>query len=231
MVKRRRNRTLLVTVLILVVAGAGGYAVLTGLGAGQGPQKPMILYVNQGNGIVNGSGFDSFLQYASSRGFNTVFFQVYRQGTLLFSPQTLAGFVTKAHQSSLKIFFSLYITETTDQLPTSIFNLGADGVNLDMPSINEASQKFFLSALKGGFSGVTAATEQPGLNFTLRPDLLVLETYFPQQSGYIKPGIVASIGAWTTSDIDQYRSEFQYALQNSDGVMVFDYAGMVSKGY
>ena len=42
--------------------------------------KPIILYVNQGNGVVNGSNFGELLSTATSHGFNTIFFQVYRSG-------------------------------------------------------------------------------------------------------------------------------------------------------
>jgi hypothetical protein len=43
--------------------------------------------------------------------------------------------------------------------------------------------------------------------------------------------MIASVGVFTTSTLQQYDQEFQYALSNSDGVMVFDYAGLVKAGY
>ncbi len=190
----------------------------------------MILYVNQGNGVVNGSAFGSMLEYASNRGFNTVFFQAYRQGSLWFSPTTLSGFVAQAHAAKLKIFFALYITDQTQVLPSSIFSLGEDGVSLDMSGLSFGSQKALLTELRAQFNGTTAVTTT-NMTSTLKPDLLILETYGADPNPYIHTGIVASVGAFTTSSVEEYQSEFQYALQNSDGVMVFDYAGMVQRGY
>jgi hypothetical protein len=37
--------------------------------------KPIILYVNQGNGAVNKTNFGAMASYANSSGFNTVFLQ------------------------------------------------------------------------------------------------------------------------------------------------------------
>jgi len=48
---------------------------------------------------------------------------------------------------------------------------------------------------------------------------------------YIHHGIIASVGVFTTSSRQDYDQQFQYALSNSDGVMVFDYAGLLKAGY
>ena len=69
------------------------------------------------------------------------------------------------------------------------------------------------------------------LSSTLKPDLLVLETYATSQKSFIKPGIIGSVEVVVTSSQADYQSQFQYALQNSDGVMVFDYAGLLKSGY
>jgi len=193
-------------------------------------QKPVILYVNQGNGIVNGSGFGTMLGFAASHGFNTVFFQVYRQGHLLFSPATLRSFVNQTHQARLKIFFALYITDASQTLPTPIFGLQEDGVSLDMSTVSLGAQQSFLSALQSSFRGETAVTTTD-VTSPLKPDLLVLETYGASNQKYIKPGIVASVGVFATSSQADYQSQFRYALQNSDGVMVFDYYGLQKAGY
>ena len=100
--------------------------------------KPVILYVNQGNGVVDGSNFAAMLSTARSHGFNTVFFQVYRAGNLLFSGSELGGFVTDAHSQGLKIFFALYFTSASQTLPQSIYGLGEDGISLDMSTLPSA---------------------------------------------------------------------------------------------
>jgi len=60
---------------------------------------------------------------------------------------------------------------------------------------------------------------------------LVLETYGQVFQQYIRHGIIASVGVFATSSMTDYQSQFQYALSNSDGVMVFDYAGLFKSGY
>ncbi len=190
----------------------------------------MILYVNQGNGVVNGSGFGQMLSFASSHGFNTVFFQVYRQGTLLFTAPELSSFVTQAHAASLKIFFTLYITNSSQTLPETAFGLGEDGVSLDMSTLSTSAQESLLETLESSCTCQTAVTTTD-MTSPLKPDLLILETYGPALQRYVRHGTVASVGVFATVSREDYQSQFQYALDNSDGVMVFDYAGLVKSGY
>ncbi len=88
-----------------------------------------------------------------------------------------------------------------------------------------------LSVLRQNYKdGLTAVT---ALNFTttLRPNYLVLETYAPSDQTYIHHGIIASVEPLVISNSQTYDAEFQYALNNSDGVMVFDYYGLLKTGY
>jgi hypothetical protein len=192
--------------------------------------KPMILYVNQGNGVVNGSNFNGLLQVAGSHGFNTIFFQVYRSGTLLFTDGALTQFVASAHGQRLKIFFALYFTNSTNKIPSSIYADGEDGINLDMSTLPIATQTSLLSSLSSAYSGQTAiTTTDPAL--ALSPNLLIVETYGAGNDQYIHHGMIASVGVFATSGHKDYVQQFQYALDHSDGVMVFDYAGLVKAGY
>ena len=84
--------------------------------------------------------------------------------------------------------------------------------------------------MKADYSGTTAVTTS-NMSSTLKPDLLVLETYAPGMKYYIRPGVIGSVEVVATSSQADYQSQFQYALQNSDGVMVFDYAGLLKRGY
>ncbi len=232
--RKRGSRWPIAVAILVAILAIGTLYVLLGIGKGGNPnpsQKPIILYINQGNGVVNGTGFGKMLSFASEHGFNTIFFQAYRQGKLLDSPAILSSFVNQTHDAGLKIFFALYITNASQALPTSIFGLHEDGVSLDMTALNSTAQERKLSALKSGFSGETAVTMPPNPGTTLTPDLLIFETYLPNLKSYIKPGIVASVLVSETSDLQDYQSQFQYALQNSDGVMVFDYAGLLRAGY
>jgi hypothetical protein len=233
--KPRRRKTggagryyLAAGLLVLAVGAVACYAYL--LPHSSPEAKPVILYVNQGNGVVNRTNFDAMAGYANRSGFNTVFFQIYRKGVLLFNQQDLQTFVTQAHLKDLKIFFSLYMTNPSQQIPSSIYGLGEDGVSLDMLNLSLSSQQSLLASLKANFSGETAVTTD-NMYSTLKPDLLVKETYATDTKPFIKPGIIGSVEVVATSSQADYESQFQYALQNSDGVMVFDYAGLLNSGY
>ena len=216
---------------VLVVAAISGYLLENSgnhfVGSGS---KPVILYVNQGNGFVNQSNFGALLSTAKSHGFNTIFFQVYRTGTLLLGDSVLSQLVTSTHDHGLKIFFALYFTNTTQTIPTSIYSDGEDGISLDMSNLPLSTQTTLFDQLSSGYSGRTAITT---LDFTLplRPDLLVLETYAPTDQPYIRPGIIASVEVAATASQQEYANQVQYAVSDSDGVMVFDYHGLVKAGY
>jgi hypothetical protein len=195
--------------------------------------KYVILYINQGNGAVNQTNFGSMLSFASSQGFNTIFFQMYRQGVTLFDTSQLTTFVAQAHAENMKLFFSLYITDPSQTIPTSIYPLGEDGISLDMSALPVANQSDLLSTLQGGYSGTTAITTTD-LTLPLKPDLLVLETYtadIQDYSQYLNPGVIGSVGVFATTSRSNYQQEFQYVLDNSGGVMVFDYAGLLKSSY
>jgi len=192
--------------------------------------KPVILYVNQGNGVVNGSNFARLLDTASTHGFNTIFFQVYRSGALLFTDSSLNQLVASAHGKGLKIFFALYFTNSTQKVPASIYSDGEDGINLDMSTLPIDTQTALFDSLSSAYSGQTAiTTTNPTL--PLNPSMLIVETYGAGNDQYIHRGIIASVGVFATSSRQDYDQQFQYALNNSDGVMVFDYAGLLKAGY
>jgi hypothetical protein len=211
----------------LVVSGASGGTGQSGTGANA---KPVILYVNQGNGSVNGSNFGGLLDVAHSHGFNTVFFQIYRSGTLLFTDGDLTQFVSSAHAQGLKIYFALYFTNSTQAIPGSIYADGEDGISLDMSTLPVEAQTALFDHLSSTYSGSTAiTTTNPTL--PLSPDLLVVETYGSGNDQYIHPGMIASVGVFATTSRQDYEQQFQYAIDHSDGVMVFDYAGLLKSGY
>jgi len=193
--------------------------------------KPVILYVNQGNGIVDESNFAAMLSAAKSHGFNTVFFQVYRAGSLLFNGSELGAFVADAHSQGLKIFFALYFTSASQTLPQSIYALGEDGISLDMSTLPSASQQRLFGNLQAGYRLGQTAITTTNASLALKPEILVLETYAAGSQGFIRHGIIASVGVFATASKADYEQQFQYALNNSDGVMVFDYAGLVKSGY
>ena len=192
--------------------------------------KPIILFVDQGNGLVNQSNFSSFLTFAKSNNFNTIFFQIYRSGELLFTQSQLAYFVTNAHSENLSIFFALFLTNASQQIPVSIYGLGEDGISLDMSSLTSIEQSNLFTALQQSYNGKTAITTTD-FSTTLRPDLMIFETYSSTDKQYIHPGIIAGVEPLAISTKQAYESQFAYALSHSDGVMVFDYYGLLKTGY
>jgi hypothetical protein len=193
--------------------------------------KPIILYVNQGNALVDESNYSVLVSYAKSHHFNTIFFQIYKSGQLLFNQSELSFFVNSAHLSNLSVFFALYFTTSLQSIPTSIYGLGENGINLDMSTLTSSAQKNLLSTLQQNYkNGLIAVTT---LNFTttLRPNYLILETYSHSDQSYIHRGIIASVEPLAISNSQSYNTQFQYALNNSDGVMVFDYYGLLKTGY
>jgi len=193
--------------------------------------KPFIIYVNQGNALVDRSNFSELLTYAKSQHFNTIFFQVYRSGQVLFNQSDLKFFTENAHLENLSIYFALYFTNPTQQIPSSIYSSGEDGINLDMSTLPISNQNNLLSALKQNFNGKTAVTTT-NLTSTMKPDLLILETYnFQADEQYIHSGIIASVEPLIIPSAQVYEQEIQYAVTNSSGVMVFDYYGLLKTGY
>jgi uncharacterized protein (UPF0333 family) len=236
--KGSKTPIILVGVVILIVVISVGALLLvqkssTSVAETTSESKPIILYVNQGNALVDTSNFTTLLNFAKENGFNTIFFQVYRSGNLLFSESNLTYFVDTVHLEKLKIFFALYFTASNQLIPTSIYGLGEDGINLDMSTLNNDVQANLLATLQQNYKGQTSVTTT---NFTtsLRPDLLILETYQAQNASkdiYIHSGIIASVEPLSMSSKEAYQSQFQYDLINSDGVMVFDYYGLLKTGY
>ncbi len=234
--RRRRNRrrsfVLLGIAATLVILAVGALLLRPGSNGTSGAsEKPIILYINQGNGAVNETNFGAMLSFSEAHGFNTVFFQVYREGALLFQPSQLNSFVAQAHGQGLKVFFALYFTNSSQPVPSSIFTLGEDGISLDMSALSLSAQTSLFSSVEQGYQTGQVAITTTDFTLPLKPDLLVFETYGAQDQSYVRPGIIGSVGVFATASRADYEQQYQYALQNSDGVMVFDYAGLMKSGY
>jgi len=227
--RRRRKGTRRATLYIAVAAVLVALVIFLLYETQNSQSKPIILYVDQGNGVVNESNFGAMLSFATSHGFNTVFFQVYRAGALLFSSNDLASFANQSHAQGMKLFFALYFTNSSQSVPSSIFSLGEDGISLDVSTLSLSTQEGLLTDLAPCHCQTAVTTTD--MSSPLEPDLLILETYGPAFQQYIRHGIIASVGVFATSSLADYQSQYQYALSNSDGVMVFDYAGLLKSGY
>jgi hypothetical protein len=235
---RRRSILLIaiaVAVVVIVVVSAGAllysHTTSTPSTTAVTTNKKIILYVNQGNALVDQSNFSSLLSFAKSDGFNTLFFQVYRSGELLFTQTELNYFVFVAHQQNFSIFFALYFTDTAQQIPVSIYGDGENGISLDMSLLPSSSQADLLQTLKQNYHEGKTAVTTTNMTCTLDPDLLILETYTPSDQAYIRSGIIAAVEPLALGSKLEYESQFDYALAHSDGVMVFDYYGLLKTGY
>ena len=194
--------------------------------------KWKILYVNQGNGLISESNFAALLSTVKSHGFNTIFFQVYRSGTLIFTVAQLEYFVSNAHSDNVSIFFALYFTNSTQQIPSQIYDLSENGISLDMSALPSQSQQTLFSELNQNYHGGKTAITTTNFALALKPDLLILETYdFSADKLYVHSGIIAGVEALATQNLQDYQMQYNYDLNNSDGVMVFDYYGLTTKGY
>ena len=223
--ERKKYLAILAIVIAVIIIAAAYFSLRSAP-----TEKPVILYINQGNALVGVDNFSSLVSYAKSNGFNTLFFQVYRSGSLIFSISNLTYFVSFTHNQSLKIFFALYFTNSSQKIPSSIYGLGEDGISLDMSTLPQSTQSSLLLSLQQGYKGETAVTTT-NFGTTLKPDLLILETYAPQDQQYIHKGIIASVEPLALASEPEYLQEYKYALSHSDGIMVFDYYGLLATGY
>ncbi len=229
-----RSRVRYYLVAGIAIAAFVGYLLITvvlqGHGGNARDTSPVILYVNQWNGVVNASNFGQLLDVAKSHGFNTIFFQVYRSGTLLFTDVSLSQLVASAHGQGFKIFLALYFTDSSQKIPSSVYADGEDGINLDMSTLTTAAQTALFNELSSAYPGKTAVTTtDPSL--PLNPNLLIVETYGAGNGQYIHHGMIASVGVFATTSHQDYVQQLRYAPENSEGVMVFDYAGLIKAGY
>ncbi len=101
-----------------------------------------------------------------------------------------------------------------------------------MSTLSDSAQSSLLATLKLDLRNGTTAVTSTNLTTTLKPDLLILETYdFAVDQSYIHSGIIAAVEPLALSSAQEYVQDVQYALSNSAGVMVFDYFGLTKTGY
>lgn len=248
--RRSKGRSRLIPVtIILIIISAYAYTVLTPPPVQEGPiattftpiptppittttatvVKPIILYVNQGNGFVEPDRFGDLLAFAKRFGFNSVMFQVYREGSFLYSLDDMNKFHDKSTRAGMRFYPSLFISKDGEKIDL-ISQLSAEGMNLDMPSLSLDWQSRYIAAVRQLFKGPVSVTTS-NAQYPLRPDLLILETYGRENLRYVRPGVVGSVGVWLTTDKGDYLDQVSYVLAHSDGVMVFDYAGLLRKGW
>ncbi len=241
---RSPGRPILILVVVVVIALAAAAGAAFYFQSHNGESTPSnttttnsssqwrILYVNQGNAYVGENNFSSLISTARSNNFNTIFFQVYRSGELLYSTDQLQYFVAASHDANISIFFAFYLTDPSNQIPVSVYSLGENGINLDMSILSPSVQASILSSVKSSYHSGKIAITTTDFTTTLKPDLLILETYQePADQQYIHPGIIAGVEPLATQNQQDYEQQVQYALSHSDGVMVFDYYGLSLRGY
>ena len=101
-----------------------------------------------------------------------------------------------------------------------------------MSTLPFQTQQILFSTLQQNYHEGKIAITTTNFTLNLKPDLLILETYdFSSDKQYVRSGIIASVEPLATQSKQDYETQFNYDLSNSEGVMVFDYYGLTTKGY
>jgi hypothetical protein len=100
-----------------------------------------------------------------------------------------------------------------------------------MSTLTSSEQVNLLSTLAQNYKGGLTAVTSTNFTTTLRPNYLILETYSLSDQSFIHKGAIASVEPLADTNSQSYNEQFRYALNNSDGIMVFDYYGLLKKGY
>jgi hypothetical protein len=102
---------------------------------------------------------------------------------------------------------------------------------LDMSTFATSEQRNLLSTLTQNYKNGLTSVTTTNFTTTLRPNYLILETYSSSDQSFIHKGVIASVEPLADTNSQTYNDQFQYALNNSDGIMVFDYYGLLKTGY
>ena len=103
-----------------------------------------------------------------------------------------------------------------------------------MSTLSGMAQSILLTTLQQNYKEGKTSVTATNFTTTLKPDLLILETYQVQNASkdtYIHSGIIAGVEPLSMPSKKVYQSQYQFDLSNSDGVMVFDYYGLLKTGY
>ncbi len=196
------------------------------------PHKPVILYFDYLERPFAPGYFPTIVSFASSHGFNTLMIVIYIGHAALFNNSVLLGFYSYALSKNITFVPSFYIESLNDTINIAGFSL----VNLDMEKLPQTDQATYYGNISRTVPlvSVTMPYSEEPLFYT---KMLIVETYassplfWVEQIWYPHGGTICSVHVSYTHSKQEYRSEFRYCLKYSDGVMVFDYPLLESRGY
>jgi hypothetical protein len=194
--------------------------------------KPVILYYNYGEQPFAISAFPNVVAFASSHGFNTLMLVVYIDHDPIFNNSILRSFYEYAQTKNVTFVPSYYIESLNDTINVS----GFSWINLDMERLSQSDQAIYYGNMSK-IVPLASVTMPYGENPLFYTKMLIVETYasppifWLEQITYSHGGTICSVHINYVHSEQEYRSEFDYCLKYSDGVMVFDYPILVRSGY
>lgn len=195
-------------------------------------KKPIILYYDYGYPPLLLSEFPNVVNFTLSHGFNTLMMLVYLDNQAKFNASTIQYFISYSESKGLTFVPSYYIRSPGDQINVS----GLEWINLDMERLAPGQQMAFYNRM-AKIVPLVSVTSPYGQLVEFHSPMNIVETYAPSpwfwlsQLGYYHPGKVCSVGDWLLTNQQEYDSQKAYCLKYTDGVMVYDYYNLLSKGF
>jgi hypothetical protein len=195
-------------------------------------KKPIILYYNgDGHPPLQVSQFPGVVNFTLRHGFNVLMLLVFNYQPV-FNRTTVNYFALYAKSRGLTFVPSYYVRSVGDEINVS----GLAWINLDMERLNPSEQVVFYDQVAGVVPLVSVTTVY-GQLVQFHTPMNIIETYagtplfWLAQLGYYHPGKLCSVGVWLLHNQQDYDDEKNYCLKYSDGVMVFDYYGLLRSGF
>jgi len=190
--------------------------------------KPVILYYNTFNLPINASSFKTVIDFARSNHFNALMLLVYAYGQALFNQSEISYFSSFAAKNNITFVPSYYIVSGDDRINTT----GYSWVNLDMEKLSPKLQSSFYAGIASQVK-LVSVTSPYGQRLPYHPEMNIVETYYATpvfwyyQLWFDHSAVVCSVSAHSAESQTAFNAEFNYCLERSRGVMVFDYWNMI----
>ena len=227
--KRKRKILLVIVIALVLYTALEAELILPVVG---GKDKVVILYYDPFNLPLNTSGYRTVINFAKSNHFNTLMLVVYAYGHTLFNESEIAFFSSFAESNDITFVPSYYIVSLQDTINAT----GFSWVNLDMESINVRFQSYFYDKIASEVK-LVSVTSPYGQNLPYQPGMNIVETYYDSpafwyyQLWFYHSSIVCSVNAHSATSQATFSDEFNYCLDHSRGVMVFDYWNLTKANF
>ncbi len=190
--------------------------------------KPVILYYDPFNLPINASSFKTVIDFAISNHFNTLMLIVYAYGQALFNQSEISYFSTFAAKDNITFVPSYYIVSSENRINTT----GYSWVNLDMEKLSPKLQRSFYAEVASEVE-LVSVTSPYAQKLPYHPEMKIVETYYYKPAFWFydlwfdHSSVICSVSAHSAPTQTAFNSEFNYCLEHSRGVMVFDYSNMI----